>query len=173
MWKQIRAAATPLVVVSAAGALWWASDRIGQVGPLDKATFGWLFVVPIWAAAPATAGLAWRDLAATTRRRAAIAEALLVGGVAGFLLWLDVITADCQNGLARTPLEFAVPAIVCAAAAGAVFGFGLSQASAQAVAGHRLRSIAVGAAAQLAIMLVVPTIAYVGFFGGPCARPGA
>jgi hypothetical protein len=170
MWPQIRAAVVPLLVVAVAVALWWASDRLGHVGPLDKATFGWLFVVPIWAASPAAAGFAWRGLAANVRRRAAIADGLVVGGVAGFLLWLDVVTADCQLGLARTPLEFVPPAVVCGIVTGAVFGFGLSDSSAQAAAGHPLRSVAVGAAAQLAIILIEPTIAFVGFFG-VCVRP--
>ena len=170
MRPQIRAAVVPLLVVAVAVALWWASDRMGHVGPLDKATFGWLFLVPIWAAAPAAAGFAWRSLAATTRRRAAIADGLVVGGIAGCLFWLNAVTADCQLGLARTPLEFVLPAIVCGVATGVVFGFGLAHASAQAVAGHPLRSVAVGAAAQLALMLIVPTIAFVGFFG-VCARP--
>jgi hypothetical protein len=170
MWTQVRAALVPLIVVAVAVALWWASDRIGHVGPLDKAMFGWLFLVPIWAASPAAAGVAWRGLAATARRRAAIADGLLLGGVSGFLLWLGVVTADCQLGLARTPLEFVPPAIVCGVATGVVFGFGLSQASGQAAAGHPLRSIAVGAAAQLALILIIPTIAFIGFFG-VCARP--
>ena len=169
-WIQGRAAVVPLLAVAAAVAVWWASDRIGQVGPFDKATFGWLFVVPIWAVSPAAAGFAWRGLDATARRRAAVVDAIVVGGIAGLALWLGVVTVDCQLGLARTPLELMVPAAICGIVTGAVFGFGLVAASAQAAAGHVWRSVAVGVAVQLLLMAIIPTIAFIGFFG-VCARP--
>jgi hypothetical protein len=169
-WIQGLAAVVPLLVIAAAVALWWASDRIGQVGPFDKATFGWLFVVPIWAVSPAAAGFAWRGLEASARRRAAVVDGLFVGGIAGLALWLGVVTVDCQLGLARTPLEFMVPTAICGIATGAVFGFGLVAASAQAAAGHALRSVAVGVAVQLLLLAIIPTIAFIGFFG-VCARP--
>jgi hypothetical protein len=168
---QLRAAAVPLLLVAVAAALWWLSDRAGQIGPLDKATFGWLFAVPIWAVSPAAAGFAWRGFAPRGRVRASIANGGIVGTVVGFLLWLSVVTTDCQLGLNRTTLELTLPAIVCGMTTGAVFAFGLYEASAQLAAGHTLRSIAVGAAAQLALLLIVPTIAFLGFFGGVCARP--
>jgi formate/nitrite transporter FocA (FNT family) len=83
---------------------------------------------------------------------------------------LDAVTADCQTGLARTPLEFAVPAVVCGIATGAVYAFGLAEASGRAAAREPVRSVVVGAAAQLGLILIVPTIAFAAFFG-VCARP--
>ena len=165
-----KAAFVPLLVVGAAGGLWWASDRLGSIGPLDKATFGWLFVVPIWAAAPAITGFAWQDLAASARGRAAMASGVALGAVTALLLWLDVVNADCQLGLDRTPLEFALPALVCGVATGALFAFGLASASAQAAAGRPVRAVGVGAAAQLVLLILMPTIASAAFFG-VCARP--
>ena len=35
---------TPLVGVALAYGLWWISDRLLYIGPLDRATFGWLVV---------------------------------------------------------------------------------------------------------------------------------
>ena len=84
--RLVPAASTPLLVVGLAGTLWFISDRLLYIGPLDRATFGWLVVVPIWAAAPAAAGYAWRRLAVGAQARAAIIGGLLVGGVAAGLL---------------------------------------------------------------------------------------
>jgi hypothetical protein len=47
----------PLVVVDVAYLLWAVSDRLLYVGPLDRATFGWLVVVPVWLAAPIAAAI--------------------------------------------------------------------------------------------------------------------
>ncbi len=52
----------PVLVVGAAYALWWISDRLLYVGPLDRAQFGWLVVVPTLLAAPVVAGVAWAGL---------------------------------------------------------------------------------------------------------------
>ncbi|MBA2373099.1 MAG: hypothetical protein H0V74_02700, partial [Chloroflexi bacterium] len=38
--------AVPLALVALAYALWWLSDRLGYIGPLDRAAFGWAVVIP-------------------------------------------------------------------------------------------------------------------------------
>ena len=79
---QARQAVTPLLVVAVAFVLWWISDRLLYVGPLDRATFGWAVVVPLWAAAPTFAGFSWRRSAAGARTRFATLGGVAVGGVA-------------------------------------------------------------------------------------------
>jgi hypothetical protein len=64
-------------VAGLADLLWWISDRLGDVGPLDRAAFGWVVVIPVWIAAPVAAGFAWR----TIDRRTTGAIAALVGTV--------------------------------------------------------------------------------------------
>jgi hypothetical protein len=56
------AAAAPLAIVALAYALWWISDRLLDIGPLDRAAFGWAVVIPIWLAAPIVAGFIWSRL---------------------------------------------------------------------------------------------------------------
>lgn len=37
----------------------WISERLFYIGPLDRATFGWVVVIPVWISAPIVAGFAW------------------------------------------------------------------------------------------------------------------
>ena len=57
-WPRIVVGAVlPLAVAGIAYLLWWISDRLLYVGPLDRAALGWVVVIPTWIAAPAVAGL--------------------------------------------------------------------------------------------------------------------
>jgi hypothetical protein len=166
--NQIRVASIPLLVVGSAALLWFVSDRLLYVGPLDRATFGWGVVVPIWAAAPAAAGYAWRRLALGTRTAAAIIGGLSVGGVAAGLLWWSAATVSCRPS--HAPVDLILPAIAVGAVVGGGFGLGCRVASDQLLAGHPWRAITFGALVQLAVMALTPTLAFVLFFG-LCARP--
>ncbi len=60
--RYVAAVLVPLALVGLAYVLWWISDRLLYVGPLDRAAFGWVVVVPVWIAAPVAAGFVWRTL---------------------------------------------------------------------------------------------------------------
>jgi hypothetical protein len=69
------AMAIPLGLLAVAYALWTISDRLLQIGPLDRAAFGWIVVVPVALLAPGVAGLAWARLSVESR----VFAALVVG----------------------------------------------------------------------------------------------
>ena len=72
----------PLATVALAYGLWFVSDRLLYIAPLDRAAFGWAVVVPVWALAPVAAAFAWRRLTPRGITMAAAALGLIVGGLA-------------------------------------------------------------------------------------------
>src|SRR5919106_4121180 len=94
---------TPLVGVALAYVLWWISDRLLYIGPLDRAKFGWLVVVPVWSLTPVAAAFAWRAL--NPRQSAVVAGVvgLVLAASAAFLFWLASAFPDCQFGAGRSP----------------------------------------------------------------------
>ena len=158
----------PLVVVGIAAALWLISDRLVSVRPLDRATFGWSVVVPLWAAAPFAAAIAWRQFSSRTRRLAAVACGLTVGVPVSILLWQAAAFPACVP--ARQPQEWVLPAIILGGVVGGGFGLNNLLASNHVRAGQRWRALAIGAAGQLAIIGLGSVLAFWLFYG-PCQRP--
>jgi hypothetical protein len=167
---QVRAASAPLLVVSLALVLWLISDRLLYVGPLDRATLGWLVVVPLWAAAPVAAGFAWRRLEAKTRGVAAMLGALVVGCATAVVLWSTAAFADCQFGPTRTSIELILPALLMGTVVGGGFGLACRLASGEVARGHPWRALTIGAATELAILALAPSLAFF-LFSGLCQRP--
>ncbi len=163
--------AVPLAVTALAYVLWWISDRLLYVGPLDRAAFGWIVVVPTWIAAPVAAGFAWRML----DRRTTLAVAILVGMViaagAGLLLWQAVASPACETGAIHTAQEIALPSLLV----GAVVGGGVALSglvSAHSARRGRLVSAVVLGAAWEALMIVAAIIVAASLILGPaCQRP--
>jgi hypothetical protein len=160
----------PLLVVGLAAGLWYLSDRLLYVGPLDRATFGWLVVIPLWALAPIAAGFAWRGIAPRARIIAAVACAFVVGGVLAALLWFSVAFPACQFGAVRSPLEQVLPSIVVGSLVAGGFGFSTLVASGEVQAGRSARALVLGAVGQLVVVAVAPVLVSLLFFGG-CQRP--
>ena len=144
----------PLMAVAAAFALWWLSDRLMFIGPLDRATFGWLFVVPVWLATPLVSAFAWRGLASREKTIAATTLGVIVGGAAALLLWQATANPNCQFGAAHGPGAWIGPALVL----GVLIGGGLAGSSILAAnriaAGRTLTAIAAGAGTQVGFMVV-------------------
>jgi hypothetical protein len=168
-----RAVAAPIAVAALAFVLWVISDHLLYVGPLDRATFGWAVVIPVWAAAPLTAGIAWVSLSASARRLAAAICALAIGGVAAVLFWQAAAFPACQYGAVRGPAEWLVPSI----ALGAVIGGGFSVSGLAAVtqvrAGRRWHALMIGAGTQVAVVFVAILFVVSLWAGGGCQRPPA
>ena len=165
-----RAVVVPLAVVALASALWLISDRLLYIGPLDRATFAWVVVIPIWAAAPLVAGFAWRGLSARARTLAAATCALVIGAIVGALLWQDVAFPACPTGPARGPLEWLLPATVVGVVIGGGFGVNCLIASAQLRAGQPKRALTYGAFGQVAVVASAAVLSFV-LFIGVCQRP--
>jgi len=94
--------AVPLGVLVLAYALWHYSDLVGYVGPLDKASFGWVVVAPVWLLAPLAAGWTWRELTPPASALAKVIVGAIVTTVATVLFWIAVTEPACEFG-PRTP----------------------------------------------------------------------
>ncbi len=147
------AALTPLAGVALAYVLWWLSNRLLYIGPLDRATFGWLVVVPIWSLTPVAAAYAWRPLTPRQSAVAAGAIALLLTAVAAVLFWLAAAFPNCEFGAVRSSAEWIVPSLIV----GLVIGAGLAAAC--------LVAAAVARRARWWAALPVRGICFLGSFG--------
>lgn len=160
----------PVAVLGGAYVLWWLSDRLVYVGPLDRATFGWAVVLPMWLAGPIVAGHAWRDLTGRGRALAAFAVGSVIALVGAILFWQSVATPACDYGTIRTAESWVVPSLLL----GIVVGGGASGTgliSAQLLRQRRLRdAVVIGAGLGFATMLAAIVIA-VGVMGPVCQRP--
>jgi hypothetical protein len=167
----VLAAVLPLAVAACSYALWWISDRLLYIGPLDRAAFGWAVVIPVWIAAPTVGGLAWGRLDRRASLGVAALVALVVGALAAWMLWQASAFPDCQFGATRTPPEMAPPSLLF----GAVVGGGLALSglvSAKfAREGRLIAALVLGAAAEA--LMVAAAILVVGLMlvGPSCQRP--
>lgn len=164
--------AAPLAIIGLAYGLWWISDRLLYVGPLDRAAFGWAVVVPVWITAPVAAGFAWCRLAARERFLAAVVVGATISGAAATLFWRAVAYPDCQYPI-RTPGEWIVSSLIVGLSIGG--GLVVSGLLASRLAQARRPWRAAGAAAGIEILMIFVAILVVGVgLAGPaCGRPPA
>jgi hypothetical protein len=167
---QIRLAIAPVIVVAVAFVLWFVSDRLLYVGPFDRATFGWLVVVPLWAAAPTFGGFSWRGFASRARLQSAIAGGLAIGGVAAILLWRSVAAPAVGCTPTHTPFELVLPALAVGAVIGGGFLLACSFASVEIAGGRVGRGLIYGAVTQLLVIPAASLLATL-LFVGLCQRP--
>lgn len=164
------AAAAPLVVAGLAFALWLISDRLGGIGPLDRATFGWSVVVPIWMLAPlATAG--WRRQSGRREVITATVTGLVVGLATAGLFWQGVAFPACEYGAVRLPVDRLLPAVGLGLIVGGGFGIAGLVACRQVRTGLRRRAILYGVGVQVGTLLVALLFAAVALTGPGCQRP--
>jgi hypothetical protein len=94
--SRLLAFAAPLGAVGGAWLLWRISDALGYIGPFDKATFGWLVVVPVWSLTPLIAAFTWRRLDSTSSRAIAAASGALIATAAALAFWSSVAFPDAS-----------------------------------------------------------------------------
>lgn len=161
----------PVAIVGLAYVLWWISDRLFDVGPLDRAAFGWVVVIPVWLSAPIVAGLVWQRLSSRRALVAAVAVGVVVSAVATLLFWAGVTYPDCANGTIRAPIEWVLPALIVGSMVGAGLVFSGLLAAAQFRAGRPWRASLLGGGAEL-VLVVGAVLATAVFLIGPaCQRP--
>lgn len=114
--------AVPLAVVALAYAMWWLSDRLLYIGPLDRAAFGWAVVIPLWVSTPIAAGFVWHRLNLRGRTLAASVVGAVVSAVATVLLWRSAAYATCEFGATRASIDWVLPSLLV----GVVIGGGLA-----------------------------------------------
>lgn len=127
--------------------LWAWSSAAGGLGPLDRAQFGWLVVVPLFLLAPAAAGLAARSVGRRTAGLTILGIGLAIGGLVIWSLAWQVTVLDCRPN--PMPFIVAIRAVPVAVAAG--IGFIVAGWSALAVQARFGPLAAIGTAAGLAI----------------------
>lgn len=161
----------PLAGVGLAYVLWWVSDRMVIIGPLDRAAFGWLVVIPVWAMTPFAAALAWRRIETRSVLRAAAITALLISAAAASLFWLALGSSLCDNGAVRTPSASIVPALVVGLTVGAGFSAACLAATVLLRQGWSWSALFVGAGAAIALVLLAAVIATSLVMGGVGCQP--
>jgi hypothetical protein len=163
--------AAPLAVAVAAYALWWVSDRLLYVGPLDRAAFGWAVVIPLWLGAPVTAAFAWKRF---TSRDSIIATgflAAIVGVAAAILFWQSVSVPDCEFGAIRSLGDWVVPSMILGALVGGGLGISAVLASRVVQSGRRWQGAVIGASTEAVMVVVAILVAGLTLMGPGCQRP--
>ena len=165
------AVAGPVAVAAAAYALWWISDQLLYIGPLDRAAFGWLVVIPVLLAAPIVAGYLWQRLPSGQDAVAGSVVGALIGVGTAFLLWRAVTQIACETRPTHTPADWVVPALVIGGLVGAALAGGGLIASRFLREGRRLAAI-LGAISVSVLVLAMALLAFAVLFAGPgCERP--
>ena len=165
-----RAAAVPLFVVAAAVAVTAIGERFVSIGLIDLAKFQGFVVAPMWAAAPAAAGFAWRGFDGAWRTRAAIIDGCIIGGLTAAAIWWSTVSIACQIAPERTPLELALPSGVIGVVIGGGFAIACKVAAAGVAARPSWLAVAAGAFVQLASVGLAAILIFPMFYG-LCQRP--
>jgi hypothetical protein len=166
--------AVPLALLGAAYAAWAISDRLLYIGPLDRAKFGWLVVLPLLMATPIATGFAWRRLQGMQIGLAASAIVAIVGTIAGVIYGVAVVadSQGCQFGTRLSGGDIGFAAVVVGLVTGG--GYAASGLAAAVLMRNRhpwLGGLA-GALGGFAVLWVA-VFAALGSIGGVgiCNRP--
>jgi hypothetical protein len=163
--------AAPVLTVAVAWLAWWVSDRLGGVGPLDKAAFGWLVPIPLLFAAPVVGGLAWRRL----DERSGFVAGLLAGGTVAaavaLLFWNAVIQPGCETAPTRTPAEWILPSLLAGALVGGGLLLGGIAATRLFQSGQRLAAVVAAVVLDGAVLAVALVVLGVILSTPGCERP--
>jgi hypothetical protein len=164
---------TPLAGVVLAYVLWWISDRLLYIGPLDRAKFGWLVVVPVWSLTPVAAAYAWRTLDQRQSAVAAGVVGLILTVASAVLFWVASAFPDCQFGAVRTPAEWIVPSLIVGIVIGGGFAASCLAGTATLRRGHRWISLVVGGGSAFVLIFAALLVAslFIGIGHGVCQRP--
>ena len=167
--RLVGAIALPLALLALAIGLWWISDQLLYIGPLDRAAFGWVVVVPLWLSAPVAAGFAWKPLGGRQSRLAAASLTGIVGGVTALVFWQWIGTPfDCGFGTVIAPINFVPQTLVV----GVVVGGGLALdgllVRKLARAGVRWWAVVIGLGSELVFLGLTLALVVGIFFGHTC-----
>jgi len=169
--RYVVAVVVPHALAGLAYVLWWMSDRLLNVGPLDRAAVGWVVVVPVWIAAPVAAGFVWRTLDRRTTRVIAALVGTVIGAAAALLLWQAVAFPDCGTGAIRGPQEMALPSLLVGAVVGGGVAWSGLVSAGFARQGRPIAAVVLGAAAEALMVAAVILVAALTLLGPACQRP--
>lgn len=169
--RYVAAVAVPLALAGLAYLLWWISDRLLYVGPLDRAAFGWVVVIPTWIAAPVAAGFVWRTLDRRTTRVIAALVGTVIAAAAALLLWQAVAFPNCGTGTIHTPQEMVLPSLLVGAVVGGGVAWSGLVSARFARQGRPIAAVILGAAAEAFMVAAVILVAALTLLGPACQRP--
>jgi len=172
--KLVVGIAGPLSVIVLAYVLWWVSDRLLYVGPLDRAAFGWLVVMPVWLLSPAVAALLWRGLPPGRTTVVATAIGAVIAVATATLTWTSITSelGRCQFGPRTSAGELVVPMAILGLAVGAGWAASAHVGSAIVRSGWLWRGLGAGIGLLVAstfVLIVGAGLAFMLFTG--CNRP--
>jgi hypothetical protein len=125
-------------------ATWFVSDRLVVIGPFDRATIGWVVVLPLLAIAPGAAALAGSGSTSPGLARLVVAGTSIVTGLVVVLGLAAAITfVDCRP--TTGPLEVVPRTLPTAFVLGIGFAISAAAAWGPALHGRRLVAVVVGA----------------------------
>jgi len=159
----------PLGILALAYALWAISDRLLYIGPLDRAAFGWIVVMPVSWVAPGITGLVWSGMSTGRRSLAAILLWGIVAAVAGILVANGIDWVDCQPVTSWTdvlPGSLAVGAVI---GAGPALGGWFAMAAAGRASGAWRWIAAIATGGIVAVVGLFAAIMTFVFFFPPIA----
>ena len=165
------AAAVPLAGVALAYGLWWISDRLLYIGPLDRAKFGWLVVIPVWSLTPVLAALSWRPLSRGQTVGVAAIIGVALSASAALLFWLAASAPDCEFGAVRSPAEWVLPSLIIGLVVGGGFAAACLGTAAVARRSRWRAVLLVGAGSAFALVFVAIMVATPFLLSGGCQRP--
>jgi hypothetical protein len=165
------AVAVPLGLLGLAYGLWRVSDALIVIGPFDRAAFGWIFVVPLWLAAPLVAGFGWSTMSNRVVGVAASTLLLILGVASSWLLWASFDTSACQFGARTSHDGMLVPAaMIGGTLAAGVTATGLLVRS-TVLDGSRRRAVVLGLIATTVAFFVTVFVAVALLEQQGCQRP--
>jgi len=169
--RYVAAVAVPLALAGLAYALWWISDRLVYVGPLDRAAFGWVVVIPVWIAAPVAAGFVWRTLNRRTSWVIAGLVGTVIGAAAALFLWQAVAFPNCGTGAIHTPQEMVLPSLLVGAVVGGGVAWSGLVSAGLARQGRPIAAVALGAAFEALMIAAAILVLALTLLGPACQRP--
>ncbi len=168
----------PLAVVALAYGLWWLSDRLLYVGPLDRAAFGWAVVIPVWIGGPVSGAFVWRRLGRRDTWIAAAGFGIIVSAIAAVLFWQSVAFPDCAEPV-RTAAEWFLPSLILGLTIGGSLAASGLLGTRILRAGHPWLAVVLTALAEFGLIFVAIFVfvavslgAGFGSTAGPCGLPG-
>jgi hypothetical protein len=165
--------ALPLLLAALAYGLWWISDQLIVIGPLDRASFGWIVVIPLWLSTPVVAGFAWRSLGRSQARLAAFIVGACVSAAAALAFWQSIGTPfDCGFGTVTPATDFLPGAVLVGILVGGGLAIDGLLVDRLARAGVRRWAVVIGVGAE-GLLVTVALFALVAVsYGHTCFVPG-
>jgi len=165
--------ALPLLNAGLAYGLWWISDQLIVIGPLDRASFGWIFVVPLWLSTPVIAGFTWRSLSSRQAKLAAVIVGVCVSGATALAYWQSMgVPFDCGFGIVTPAVDFLPGTVFVGILVGAGLALDGLLVDGLARAGVRWWAVVIGIGVE-GVLVTVALFALIAVsYGHTCFVPG-